>query len=145
MNTDSYTTAFTVDQSPAEVFAAICDVRSWWTGDIDGTSDELGDAFTYRYEAMHRSRQQIVERVPNERIVWRVIDAELNFVRDKTEWIGTEIVFEIGRRDGKTELRFTHRGLVPAVECFDDCSNAWGYYINGSLRQRIAGMERRSA
>ena len=28
-------------------------------------------------------------------------------------------------------------GLVPEFECFDNCSNAWGFYINGSLRDLI--------
>ena len=29
-------------------------------------------------------------------------------------------------------------GLAPDVECFDSCSNAWGFYITGSLRNLIA-------
>jgi len=37
----------------------------------------------------------------------------------------------------KTEIRFTHEGLVPEYECFNVCSNAWGSYINGSLRSLI--------
>ena len=31
------------------------------------------------------------------------------------------------------EIRFTHLGLVPDYECFDNCSDAWGFYINDSL------------
>jgi hypothetical protein len=27
---------------------------------------------------------------------------------------------------------------VPAFECFGACSNAWGFYINESLRNLIA-------
>src|SRR5262249_39921984 len=49
-----------------------------------------------------------------------------NFVKNRTEWNGTDIVFEIDRKNGKTELRFTHVGLVPAFECYGDCSGAWG-------------------
>jgi hypothetical protein len=58
-------------------------------------------------------------------------------VKDKGEWNGTRIVFEIARTGGKTELRFTHVGLVRAFECYGDCSGAWGFYINDSLRRRI--------
>ena len=47
------------------------------------------------------------------------------------------IIFEISRKDTKTEVRFTHLGLVPEYECFDMCSNAWGSYINGSLHNLI--------
>ena len=66
------------------------------------------------------------------------MDAELNFVEDKTEWTGTDITFDIARKGNKTEVRFTHVGLVPKFECFEDCSNAWGFYVNGSLRNLIA-------
>jgi uncharacterized protein YndB with AHSA1/START domain len=137
MSAGSYTTTFTVDQTPAEVFAAITNVRAWWDGQIDGETEKLGDSFTYRYEDMHRSTQKITELVPGEKIVWHVVDAQLNFVRDKTEWTGTDIVFDIAKKGDKTEVCFTHVGLVPTVECFEDCSNAWGFYVGASLRNFI--------
>ncbi|MCI0708798.1 MAG: SRPBCC domain-containing protein [Chloroflexi bacterium] len=133
----NYTTSFLVDQTPEEVFAAINNVRGWWTGEIEGSTDKLGDEFTYRYEELHYSKQRITEFIPGKKVVWLVTDASLNFVEDKTEWIGTEITFEIARMGDKTEVRFTHLGLVPEYECFDSCSNAWGFYINGSLRNLI--------
>jgi hypothetical protein len=58
-------------------------------------------------------------------------------VQDKTEWIGTEIIFEIARKGDKTEVRFTHAGLIPDLECYDACSGAWCGYINSSLRDSI--------
>ena len=72
-----------------------------------------------------------------------MLDGYLNFVEDKTEWTGTDITFEIDKKGDKTEVRFTHVGLVPGYECFDDCSNAWGSYINGSLRSLITTGEGR--
>src|SRR6267143_1357191 len=126
MNTESYTIAYTVDQSPQEVFDAINNVRGWWSGEIDGSTDRLGAEFTYRYKGVHRSTQKITELVPGKRVAWHVLEARLNFVKDKTEWNGTDIVFEIARKGDKTELRFTHAGLVPAFECYGGCSGAWG-------------------
>jgi hypothetical protein len=70
-------------------------------------------------------------------VVWHVSDSQINFVKDKSEWKGTDIVFEISKKDGKTALRFTHVGLVPAIECYGDCSGAWGFLINESLRSLI--------
>jgi uncharacterized protein YndB with AHSA1/START domain len=137
MNDQNYTTSFTVDQSPEEVFDAINNVRAWWSGEIDGTTDKLGGEFTYRYKNVHRSAQKITEFVPGKTVVWRVLDAELNFVKDKSEWNGTAVVFEITKKGGKTELRFTHAGLVPAFECYGGCSGAWEFYINDSLRNLI--------
>jgi len=135
----NYTVTLTVDQTPEEAFAAINNVRGWWTGDpgVEGSTDKLGDEFTYRYEDVHYSKQKITELVPGKKVVWLVLDARLNFTKDKTEWKGTEITFEISKKGNQTEIRFTHVGLVPQFECFDRCSDAWGSYINGSLRKLI--------
>ncbi|MEP7188231.1 MAG: SRPBCC domain-containing protein [Roseiflexaceae bacterium] len=135
--TQSYTTTFTVDQTPEEAFAAITNVRGWWSGEIEGSTDTLGDEFTYRHKDVHYSKQRITELIPDKKVVWLVLDAQLNFVKDKTEWTNTEITFEISEKGDQTEIHFTHLGLVSEFECFDSCSNAWGFYINGSLRSLI--------
>ncbi len=132
-----FTTTFTVDQTPEEVFAAVNNVRGWWSGNIEGKTDKLSEEWTYRYKDFHYSKQKITELVPGKKVVWLVLDSYLDFVKDKTEWNGTKITFEISKKDKKTELRFTHVGLVPEYECYDDCSNAWGSYVNGSLRSLI--------
>jgi len=137
MTNRNYTTSFTVDQSPEQVFAAINKVRGWWSGEIDGATDKLGAAFTYRYQDLHRSTQRITELVPGKKIVWHVEDADINFVKDKKEWNGTDVVFEINPKNGRTEVRFTHVGLTPRIECYGKCAGAWGFYINESLRGLI--------
>jgi hypothetical protein len=137
MKDHSLTLTFSVEQSPQQVFDAVNNVRAWWSGEIDGETDRLGAEFTYRYKDMHRSTQKITKFVPGRKVVWHVADAELNFVKDKNEWNGTDIVFEIAEHDGKTELRFTHVGLVPAFECYGGCSGAWGFYVGDSLRSLI--------
>jgi hypothetical protein len=134
MKPRSYTTAFTVEQGPQEVFAAINNVRGWWSGEIDGDTDRLGAAFTYRNKDIHRSTQKITEFVPGKKVVWQVTDSYLDFVGDKEEWNDTDISFELARKGGQTEVRFTHHGLG---ECYDVCSDAWGFYIKGSLKDLI--------
>jgi hypothetical protein len=64
MSNETLTIAFTVEQSPEEAFAAITSVRDWWSGEIDGSTDQLGAVFTYRYQDVHRSAQRITELVP---------------------------------------------------------------------------------
>ena len=137
MTTKGYKTSFAVEQSPEQVFDAINNVREWWSGEIDGSTDKLGAEFRYRYRDVHDTTQRITEWVPGKKVVWHVVDSHINFVKDRTEWNGTDIVFEINRKQGKTELRFTHVGLVPAFECYGACSTAWGFYINESLRNLI--------
>ena len=137
IESQNYTTTFTVDQTPQEVFAAINNVRGWWTGEIEGSTDKLGEVFNYHYADVHRSQQKVTDLVPGKKIVWHVEDANLNYTQDKAEWKGTDITFEVSKKGNKTEIRFTHLGLVPELECFNACSNAWGSYINGSLRSLI--------
>jgi hypothetical protein len=133
----NFSTAFSVAQTPQEVFDAITNVRGWWTGDIEGGTDQLGDEFTYRYQDIHYSKQKITELVPDRKVVWHVVDANLSRNQDPAEWTGTDITFDIAPKDGQTEVRFSHLGLVPEFECFDSCSNAWGYLVNTNLRNLI--------
>ncbi len=137
MKNQNFTASFTVDQSPDEVFDAITNVRGWWSGEIEGDTNKRGAEFTYRYKDVHRSRQKITEFVPGKKVVWHVLDSQLSFLKDKSEWNGSDIVFDISEKGGNTEVRFTHAGLVPQFECYGSCSNAWGMLINGNLRKLI--------
>jgi len=137
VRSQDYTTSFTVSQTPNEVFDAINNVRGWWSGEVEGHTDKPGAEFTYRVPDAHFSKQKITEFVPGKKVVWHVSDARLGFVKDKSEWKGTDVVFDIAKNGDKTEVRFTHKGLAPAYECFNDCSNAWGMLVNGNLRKLI--------
>lgn len=141
MTIQSFHSSFTVPQPPEEVFAAVADPQKWWTGDIEGSADRVGDEFSYRYADMHYSKQKVTELVPGQRVVWQVVDSHLSGPEDPTEWTGTEIVFEIIPQAGQTQVTFTHQGLVPGVDCFDSCSSAWRFYINSSLRRLITTGE----
>lgn len=132
----NFTTGFSVDHSPQQVFDAINNVRGWWSGEIEGDSAKLGGEFTYRYKDVHFSKQKITELASGRKVVWHVIDSRLKFRQDH-EWTGTDMVFDIDQKDGKTEVRFTHIGLVPAFQCYGDCSGAWGVLINENLRKLI--------
>ena len=61
----------------------------------------------------------------------------MSFLRDTGEWTGTKLVFELEPKGEGTQVRFTHLGLVPEVECFDICTDAWTGLIQGSLKNRI--------
>ncbi len=135
----SFTTTFLVDQTPEEAFAAILDVRAWWSGNIEGSTDHLDAEFTYRYQDIHYSKQRITELVPGRRVAWQVLDAYVDFTEDPREWVGTEVTFDVARAGNQTEVRFSHLGLVPDFECYDKCSSAWSFYINGSLKRLMTG------
>jgi len=128
-----YTAILTVDNSIQDTFKAINSIAKWWTDDLTGSSQKLDDEFIVQFGDIHKTGQKIIEFVPDKKVVWLVTESRLNFIKNEEEWKNTKISFELSRQGDKTQIRFTHLGLVPEVECFNACSKGWDYYIKGSL------------
>lgn len=137
MNNQNFSTTILVDQKPEEVFNAINNVRGWWSEEIEGSTDKLNDEFKYHYQDVHNCKMKITEMIPGKKVVWHVLDNYFSFTKDKSEWKDTKIIFDISEQDGKTQLRFTHEGLVPEYECYTACVNGWTQYIDNSLLELI--------
>jgi uncharacterized protein YndB with AHSA1/START domain len=138
MSDQSTTIVQELDQSPEAVFAAVTDVRGWWSRNIEGGTAAEGDEFVYEVPDVHRCRMRLTEVVPHERVTWLVVENSFSFVEDQQEWLDTEVRFEIAAAPGgKTVLRFTHVGLVPEFECFEICHRSWDFYVGHSLRRLI--------
>ncbi len=141
MENQNYSATIAVALSPSEVFDHVNDVSRWWCKVVDGVSStfegksaKLGDEFIIRSGDRHYSKQKLVEVIPGKKMVWLVTDSLLNWLEnDKTEWNGTKMTFEIMPKGDMTELRFTHEGLIPQVECYDMCAMAWDMFITESL------------
>ncbi len=132
-----FITILLVDQSPEEVFDAINNVRGWWSEEIEGDTRKLNDVFNYHYEDVHRCQMKLIEVIPNQKVVWLVMDNYFKFTKDKNEWVGNKISFEISSRGDKTQITFTQVGLVPQYECYEICKGAWTTYIQKSLYNLI--------
>lgn len=137
MTTLDFTTILLADQTPKQAFDAINNVRGWWSEEIEGRTNELNAMFKYYFEDVHRCQMKIVEFVPDKKVVWLVMDNYFKFTSNKSEWIGTRIIFEIAQNGKQTEIRFTHQGLGPQYECYEICRDAWTGYIQNSLRGLI--------
>lgn len=137
MTTSNYTTTILVENSALDVFIAINNVRDWWSEEIEGITNTLNEEWAYHYQDVHICKMKTIELVPNQKVVWQVLENHFSFTKDKEEWKGNKIVFEISEKDKKTELKFTQIGLVPEYECYDICENAWNTYIQESLYNLI--------
>ena len=145
---ESYTTTITFAKSSNDVFKHINDVSKWWVkvaGDqqteFEGQSTKLNDEFVLRHGENHYSKQKLMEVVPDKKVVWFVTDSKLNWIeKDKHEWTGTKMIFELIPDGDKTVLKFTHQGLLPEKECYNHSVQFWdmvlkkwlyNYLING--------------
>lgn len=133
MTTSAFTTTLLVDQSPDDVFNTINKVGRWWTENKEGNSQKVDDEFTVHFPGIHVSTQKVVELIPAQKISWLVTDSNLTSFDDPQEWTGTTIHFDINAIGDKTQILFTHVGLVPEIECYNSCSKGWTYFIDGSL------------
>ena len=137
-NAGDFTMVLSTEKSPSEVFEAITNVRGWWSAKIIGNSKTQGDEFKFQYENLHYSTQKLVEVILNQKVVWQVTDSRLTFLKEnQSEWTNTRIYFEIAKAERETEIRFTHFGLLPEVECFEACAKGWSHYLGKRLLQLI--------
>lgn len=138
MKNKNFTTTLIVDQTPEEVFNVVRNVRGWWSGyyseEIKGDTEKLNDEFSFRAGGgAHYSRQKLIEVIPNKKIVWLITDSKLDFLEKKDEWTGTKVIFDISTKVNKTQLVFTHDGLIPEIECYNSCAPAWSQYLQNKL------------
>jgi hypothetical protein len=138
MDNKDFTSVFYTDQTPALAFEAIKNMRGWWSEDITGEAEKPGDIFSYRFKDVHRCKMELEEAIPGKKLLWKVLENHFSFTKDASEWVGTRLLFEIAEKDGRTEVRFTHQGLVPQYECYAICQEAWTNYIQNSLHDLIA-------
>ncbi len=131
MNSQDFTTSFQVGKPPETVFRTVTNVRNWWSGLFgEEIEDEPEGGFTFRAGGgVHYSRQMPVAVEPGRKVMWLVTDSRLSFASDQHEWTGTRFGFELLPEGEGTNVTFTHSGLTPQLECFEQCSAAWSRYL----------------
>lgn len=125
-----------VSATPSEAMNKISQVDGWWAKNFTGSAEKLNDKFTVDFGKTYVDFQ-VSELVPNKKVVWKVTDCNLHWIKAKKEWKGTEVVFEISNGGKNTTIEFTHLGLVPGVECYKDCEVGWNDHITKSLANFI--------
>lgn len=132
MNQQNYQSSIAAGFTPREAFEGINHVTEWWARNIEGNTEKLNDVFTVHFGETYVTFK-ITESVPNEKVAWHVTDCYLPWLKDKTEWNGTTVVFEIFPLGDETQVTMTHIGLVPEVECYNGCEAGWNKHFKGSL------------
>ena len=137
MVSKDFTTSIIVDKDISSAFNSIKNFRGWWSAEIEGSTEQPGETFFYHYKDVHLCRIKFIDAVTNRKLIYQVTDNEFNFTKDKTEWVNSKLIFDLSVAGEKTNIVFTHEGLVPENECYDVCHDAWTGYIQGSLKNFI--------
>jgi hypothetical protein len=138
MSRQDYTVTIMVNVNAQEAFDGINRMAGWWTPDFEGTATGLHDIFTVRFGETFITAK-ITELVPGRKITWHVIDCYKHWLRDKKEWNGTTMHWEIITTGNATKINFVHMGLIPGIECYNGCEKAWNFYIGESLYKFLTG------
>lgn len=138
---NNFSYQFSTNKTADEVFAVVRDVRKWWSGIFDetitGNSENVNDTFTFAAGGgAHESTQKLAAVVPNKKIVWDVTKSNLSFLKHPEEWKGTRFYFDVAKEGDKTNVRFTHEGLKPEIECYEACTGGWMQYLH-KLEQKL--------
>jgi hypothetical protein len=134
MSANNYHFSFTTKVSPAEAADKIWRISDWWTSKVTGTAEHKGDVFTVNFGETFVTLV-VAEELPATGFVWAVTDCNLHWLKNKNEWNGTQIVWAISSAGGETTISMTHIGLVPEVECYENCRKGWNFYVGECLRR----------
>jgi len=121
-----------VNATARDAMKKISQVDQWWAKNFKGSAEKIGEKFTVDFGKTFVDFQ-VSELIPNKKVVWKVTDCNLHWINHKREWSGTEVVFELLEKDDSTQIDFTHIGLVPGVECYENCEEGWTEHITVSL------------
>jgi hypothetical protein len=130
---------FNVAASPERAYAAISDVKGWWIRDTEGPTAAAGDSFTVHFDRISAFvRFSVAEAQQGSRCVWHVDDCFLPWFQDKTEWNGTDVIFDIIPTANGCSVAMVHRGITPEVECYNMCNPGWEGHVMKSLYKLIS-------
>lgn len=125
-----------VNASAKEAMQKISQVNKWWAKNYNGKSEKLNDTFSVHFGDTFVDFK-ISELISNQKVVWQVTNCNLHWIKAKKEWNGTEVVFELDEKAKTTNIHFTHIGLAPGCECYNDCEVGWTGHLKNSLVKLI--------
>jgi len=116
------------------VYAALSTVdglAQWWTPQVSGDPNEGG---SLRFFFGNHHREMLVRKnEPYGQVVWRCTDGP-------SEWIDTEVTFEIGRQSDETSvLLFSHDKWAVYSRMFYQCSYDWAMFLRSLKRYLETG------
>jgi len=140
MATQDFSCRIKVKSPAAKVFEGILQVSKWWTKELRGNTQKVGDEFIMELGCTHYSKHKLVEIIPSSKLVWLITESNLAWLRgNKEEWTNTKTIFNLQSNGRQTLVLFTHEGLVPGMECYFRCCEGWEFVIKERLFNFLTG------
>jgi hypothetical protein len=133
MERNDFNSTISANIRPDEAIKKISTVSDWWGVTFTGSAEKQNDTFTVKMGGDSFFNFTVTELIPGKRVVWLVTDCNMPWYNDKKEWANTKLIFNLRKQNGFTELKFTHEGLTPDVECYKDCAPGWTHWVKTSL------------
>jgi hypothetical protein len=131
-----FSLGLTVKAPAKEAMKKIAQVNKWWAKNFEGKAAKLNDEFTVNFGDTFVDFK-ISECVPDKSITWLVTDCNLGWIKARKEWKGTECIWTLTEKGGKTIIDFVHKGLTPESECYESCKPGWTGHLKNSLVKLI--------
>ena len=133
-----------IQATSEKVFRALSTIEGlagWWTVNTRGVS-AVGKAITFQFrnptgDTIGEFEMEVVKQEPSKGVQWKC-------VKGPTEWIGTEITFDLKQENEFTIVLFGHRKWKDAVEFTAHCSTKWAMFLM-SLKDLIETGKGKSA
>jgi hypothetical protein len=141
MEKNNFNCSISANISSSEIINKISNLPGWWGITFSGSAEKQNDTFNVKMSGDSFFNFTVTELIPGKKVVWLVTDCNMPWYTDKKEWAGTRLIFDIRENNSGTELTFTHEGLTPEVECYNDCAPGWTHWIKTSLFSYITTGE----
>jgi hypothetical protein len=96
-------------------------LSQWWTRDTNGAG-EIGSIIQFRF-GVTGPDFEVIELIPDRLVRWRH-SGEM-----PSDWINSEIAFEIEPQDHQAVLLFSHYNWQHSSNFLAHCSTKWGVFM----------------
>jgi uncharacterized protein YndB with AHSA1/START domain/ketosteroid isomerase-like protein len=132
---DGFRQEMVIAASPLQVFDALTSLEGltgWWASSARG-SGSAGGRFELGFAGLDERMSMHVDVAdPTTLVAWTCLEHT-----GLPDWEGTKIVFSLtDRQADQTTLSFSHIGLVPDLECYEQCHAGWEHFL-ASLRSYV--------
>ena len=96
-------------------------LAGWWTTNTQGEGNKVGNVVKFRFGAGGFD-MKVLELQPARHVLWQVVEGP-------TEWIGTQVSWDLRQESDCVIILFKHEGWKEPVEFMHHCSTKWGIFL----------------